>query len=558
MPDREKLIRPGWSAALGLVVALVLLAPAASAGIEAGTIVTSAEIEIADRVELDASSAALHVREDGMSVPEFTLEADRIELRGTYERGTTTADRDRLGTVSYLQDEYDERLPFENVTARLDRFDVTPEILAFPNASSPSSPSVGAHGQAGSAVSSFQDAYLVRTGTKRAFEDVPDVCGPPVCTPSSEVENGFWYRVEGPWLRLSGLQSGHVSGDFHLFVNNVTLEVSDEDGVAWRNWTGFRTEPGPTPGTKRYEIRSVVLEVMGGNLTVASPSNLEVLGPAADVFAKGSIFSPEVAGELRGSGTLYHFDDAPLHLVGEGRLGLRTLPDAAGSRGASVEERSKTVLTAGEGFEVVETPGLQTSSVPVERDVAAGAWSDVVSSWLPWIILALLAGVVVVYSQRDVVLSVAAGARAKLRRHRMERWLETGDRLIEASDPEGALPWYRRTTETYPESMEGWVSLASCLMDLKRFEEASRAYERGHEAMANGDAPMLVSAASCAMQADDIERAYALLREAARRDQAYVQKRFARGEFPGIGLYDIFSDVVGSGREDDLIDHSYA
>lgn len=124
--------------------------------------------------------------------------------------------------------------------------------------------------------------------------------------------------------------------------------------------------------------------------------------------------------------------------------------------------------------------------------------------------------------------------RAWRRKQQFDCWMRIGDQLLDTQDYDRATYWYRRLVDEYPSSVEAWYRLATCLEDAQAFVEASHAYQKAHEVTSGGDGGFLASAAKCAWQADERDRAADLFSSLARRDPQFASKVLNRDEYESL------------------------
>ncbi len=443
----------------------------------------------------------------------FTLTAAEINVHYTWVKSLRTDVRDGGDPIyEHRQTESDEEeRSFSDVSVRIHEDRGLPEILGMLDTSQVEAQAAG-NGE--HTLDWIEDANLTRVGYSE------DTFGP-----GSDAAPGFWYHVRGPWAGLDGLDSGTLEGNFTFFVNNATLSVTESDQGEWQHWTGVHTRSGPAPGTNEVERRVTVVEVVDGTLDVPLEDGIAVVAPSQTASLEGRLQSEQVDGSLVGEALRYEFSNSSLALEGQGELELRA---HAGSSGANGLHRAPT--TAGL---VVEPDGQFALAPDSEAEASAlpaagsgqGEANGLLLDGLGWpgtlLVLALLGVLVAILGPaRDSLQGAWSRYRARRRKRRINEWLATGDEWIETSQPEKALAWYRKVTERYPESAQGWTSLAACLEELGRFGEAAMVYEEASARFAGGDAFFLVAGAHCALQSGEEETAVELARKAAQADAA--------------------------------------
>lgn len=176
---------------------------------------------------------------------------------------------------------------------------------------------------------------------------------------------------------------------------------------------------------------------------------------------------------------------------------------------------------------------------PISKDT--GAWIPALSGlfpvgepltvWIPWALGVGLLLATLVYAifprARDGVSDFRTWRRAR----RRERWMRMGHQMMENGDHEEAMRCFQNATKAFPHNLEAWHALASCLEDAQRFEEATEAYVEGHEKTAEGEPGFLMSAARCALHADDPDRAVDLLIEASKMSPSSVRRMLDEEEY---------------------------
>ncbi len=169
-------------------------------------------------------------------------------------------------------------------------------------------------------------------------------------------------------------------------------------------------------------------------------------------------------------------------------------------------------------------PGSRWRPLDSARETREDRATEHLAAWTPWLILlalVLLAG----YLARNRVGEHLAKLKANLRHDRTTRWIQTGDRLFEMREYEDAMTWYQRVVDVYPNSIEGWNSIAAGHQELGHHAQASHAYEKTHRMFTEGDATSLASAMLCAHRAGDTDRAIKLAQELATIDPELARHR---------------------------------
>lgn len=518
----------------GFLAIVVIASPLSAAQGLSGQIYTTEPLELTGSLGGHLDDGAAHVRTDDLSTGAVNLSADSLKLSYRSEKGDGFGREGRDALVNIREPSENHTLWFTNLSMDIQPFAPPAEILAI---------AAGPGGEIRVDSTAQAAAEVVRNET---VTDVGDRDSAQSVTGNQENEFSFSYVVDGPWVSLSQLDAATISGDFFIFVNNVTLNISTGDGERHEHWTGRERTPGSTPGTWSYEHRLTVLEVKNGTLSVELPRGVRVLGPTGDLSVDGSVHGREVSGRLFAARQGYRFDQAPLDLAGKGHAAFRAASSGGQLDGFISSSAQPRLAAEIEGaLEVTPRPGVTIEQVET-TDVAP---TGVLTAWLPWILsLIVMIGLLVRY--RDQLRLWWADRRSRHREEMINRHLRTGDRLFKNRDYAGAERCYRRIVERYPDAPEGWDSLGPCLEELERFSDAAEAYEKTSELL-SGDPYLLAQAAACAWQAGDETRAVELALAAADKDQDAAVRHLTRSECRGLRARQELADLFGGGHESD-------
>lgn len=279
------------------------------------------------------------------------------------------------------------------------------------------------------------ETYIVRAGDSPDAENQGD---------GEQVS--FWYQPPRPWVSLSGADQGTVTGNFSLFVNNVTVSIQQDGQEVWRNWTGYRQENPDHPVT-RYEERILILEVTDGRLEIQGDDSVRLLGPSIDVETVGAVTSDRVEGQLTSQAGTFLFDREPMTLEGRGQLTLSApapgQPDAGGLL-LSVDPASAFAVRGGQ--QVTEP-------------------SDGVIGGLPlWALLAL-GGVLLATPPVVGLVKRHGGPLAAWRQRRYTRSMVRGRELASGRDYEAAAHSFRQAVRADPDKGIAWFHLALATLE---------------------------------------------------------------------------------------------
>lgn len=462
------------------------------------------------------------------------IEAGRVHAETSWSQGWLA---DQGGTVQFIQtDSGTTTWSATNASLHLAPWQETPEVVGI--AKDGARLEVGSIGD--SQIQVVEDPVVVAAG----WNEEGQASGTGQAT-----WPGFWHQPEGPHLHHSGIDDLNASGEMRLFVNNVTLTASSPDTTR-EMWTGLwinQTGAGPGPGVGTYHARITVLTLDEARVSLQAPGTVELYTPRLQGTMEGSATAAAAVGQLHLGETIYRWDGDPFTLQGRGILELWSPadPSLGDPPERAADERGPAILP-GEGLEVHATPGLQ-----VQEDTAgSGVWPGALAA----------AGVLVVAGAavglREPVQRLIAGWTVRRREERVTRWLRTGDRLFQAREFEDAMSWYQRIIHAYPNSLEGWNSVATCYEELGEPSDACQAYLATLDLMADDDPHLIARAALAAWRAGDTEQAVSLLKDLIAIDPEMARARVDSPGFAALRQDHRIQDLLRG--EDQDVSSSYA
>jgi len=486
--------------------ALLLVPPAAASTPLKGGLDVAPDVGIDGDTQAATDSGLLHARVATVADASVELEASKIEVTTDWQETT----RARTPTGQSYDADYDvgtDTYRFSDASMTLETFDRSPEVLAI--GTDDAQVSAQSTGQVDLGMIENRNITQVGTSDEASAADQ----APP----------GFWYHVGGPSLSFANLDQGTVTGDFTLFVHNVTMVVDSDGSEPWRNWTGERYE-NPSSPVSEYEIRVTVIEVTDGTLTLETPDALSMIGRQSDLTVDGTITADQAQGELIEGTTKYTFRDAPLRLEGSGSLSAMS-PSVTGTvGGTAVAPNTEPIKleTAGQ-FDVEDNSDVSVSSVPAEQSASNDGLTMVAGA----IALALVG----LFLARGRLRPAIERVRAHVRERRVEQWMEAGDRLTSVRDYEKAHECYAKITDKYPEVAEAWYAKGVVLSELGRHDASANAFEEANEAIGGDDPELIDLSAREAWQAGDETRARPLFEELAVKDPMRLRERLNEPAF---------------------------
>jgi hypothetical protein len=385
-------------------------------------------------VEVLADSGAVHYSLD-RAPSEFRLEASHLSVHLDWKNGTSAgspAGDDRFGVRTDSGERVDQ---FENVTVELEPAG-KPEILAYPGQGDLRYEADGIGSQR---LSTGEDSHVTRVGASPSSEGTND---------SQQV--GFWFEPDPTWITGNRLDTVRASGDFSLFLNNMTVTIRQGTEVVWQNWTGYREEE--TGPASSYQRHLLLVHVTNGALNLSEDDGLTVFGPVLDVQADGTVTAQTATGHLALDETTYAFDDDPLRMEGEGRFQVRE---------SSTGPAPGLFLMVDDGSQLDVHGGQRVDPSPGIGEAGLG--------WGLWVPVSLLG------------LAVAGGIAHRAgyttqvldrwRSDRYTKWMTRGRELANAADYDQAATCFRRATRAQPVKGVAWYHLAIALLEDGRSRE---------------------------------------------------------------------------------------
>lgn len=466
-----------------VALAFALSLPAATAGASS----LEGALEVTSRLALDGDVSAetdrglAHLYASSGEA-DAALEAEELTVEIGWEEGVWTQRPDGSPVAFMRGDNGTDIETFTEAEGELARFERDVQILAFEGEGA----SFEVNGEGGASSDIAEDELLTRHWFRPNENDTfKEAWG-------DSAPNGFWYTLEGPWPSLEGLDQATVTGNFSVFVNNVTIEIEGADR-SWESWAGFRTEdpdspagPLENPTAKEYRIHVVLLHVTNGVLTMQGQDVVDFYAPpefAAEL--DGSVRADEATGELLADQRRYLFSNTPLEMEGEGRLQMSTTPAGGSSTGSASDshetDRPRLNVNPSGDFEVEPTPGLETEATAVQEDASL---LQTATSGPMLGALGALGGLLLVFAAvataapRQVHVW-ASQRRADWRAKRYRQWVDNALEHEELHEYERAAKWWARVTEHYPERRYPWLRLA-----MAHFESgnATKSLQSLHEA----------------------------------------------------------------------------
>lgn len=486
-----------------LTILLLLLPGAAASGswVE-GALETREVVELTGDVEARALEGLVHFHGADHGFGGLTLEAEQVTATTLWQKGQRVSLADREMT-RYYEDTGRETVELSDVHAVANPYGGPLELLAILASQAEARTSLSG----AVALSAIEDDYLTRVAWSEETYEVGEGEAP-----------GYWYEVTDPLVAATGLRTAVVTGDFDLFLHNVTIIAESSDG-AWEHWSGHR-EAAPGSPLSPFETRVTVLSVRGGRLDVAVEGGLSLLGAPLDIELDGMVSAEGVRGELTDAALAYVFDGDTLALEGRGELTVTPANGGSRAKGALRGAIPPAVLLQPSGQYIVhETPGL-VATPQQEAALSPGPW-------LVGLAAALLVTGLLVVPLRHRIAARLDRARAGHAQREIAAWMATGDRLTGARDFRRAAKWYRRVTVRHAHHVEAWYSLAATAVELGDHETAARAYAEANELLGGDDVEALDLAGLHALKAGLTDEASQALQRLAVVDPFRVQKRLA-------------------------------
>lgn len=440
------------TAAAVMLVCLSALAGSVSAdeGLE-GRLSATAPVELTGATETRTDHAAVGARTPHL---ETRLEAERIDTRIEWEEGYIPTQRPGgIGTSSPTGTGVDWH-NFSSTHAQLASFSDIPQVSSLSGEadvllSAETPGSVQSKTVHNKTVAKW--GYTQDTGTAEAA--------------------GFYQVLEGSHVALTGADRATVTGNFTVFVNNVTIQVTHQEGT-WSNWTGYRegnpdSPVGPlaNPAAKTYEVRATTLHVTNGVLRVNATNAVDMYTrEETTANVNGSVYAPSVSGELLREPLLYRYDGDPLQLWGQGSLDLGL---ASTSSGAA----PPLALEAAGSFDVQPSDGVEVTDAET-----TSAWNPL--SWFgegAWLALSAVAiavvGVAVGAVSSDRARAAVGAVLEGRSSPRYERLIRDAQRAMSNNDVGFARKTYMRALRldaSAPEAYRGLMVLYGRSNDLEK------------------------------------------------------------------------------------------
>ncbi len=431
---------------------------------------TSERLEIQGVSETSTEQGVLHVR-NGQDQVDAKLSAQHIEVSMAWVKGYDL-EQEPLGVHEQVNEKRREQAwSFEDVTVGFEGWRSPVEFLGI---AAHTDEGLISHSADGSSLHApVPPKTIAKTGWSEEQRNV------------GEGENpGFWYRLDNAWSAAYGGDQGTLTGNFTLFVNNVTIDISGADS-SWSNWTGYRGDPMAT-GMEEYELRVTILTVTNGQLSLESADSVDVLAPELSSIVDGEVRSSDVQGEIVSELLAYRYDPAPLELRGHGELRSAAVPGGGTVAGEATPANPARIRTQVDGnFQVVATEGLEQTALGTNAAPSGGP--SVPSYALIGLVGLAAVGVTsamyVSHRGRKRRGEQAPAPSDELAPERMsragyEQELHRGRDLHDRMEFEQARAVFEALTGARPELPEAWSWLGDTLMEIGRYEPASSAYRR--------------------------------------------------------------------------------
>lgn len=281
-------------------------------------------------------------------------------------------------------------------------------------------------------------------------------------TAIGEVENAnFSEQIQDPTVWFEATGQATVTGDFSVFVNNLTLEATGPGGDRWSDWSGYREEEPGAP-VSAYARRVITLRVVNGTLTTGPGVPLVGFGPETQVQLDGVATAEKATGDLVLGDRTLMYESETLRLQGTFGLSLAAGPggETADDAGATREAPARALQIAPSGQFQALLPGEDgqgTVAVPAE-DAGPGV--------LMW-----LGGLVVLGAVATSAVTVGRKAVGGVRAWRFERAMDAGNQAMNERDWEAAASGFELATRLDPEDSVAWYFRGISLVEGGRYEE---------------------------------------------------------------------------------------
>jgi tetratricopeptide (TPR) repeat protein len=483
-----------FAALLGVFVATAGLS---IAQLDGGTLETTGAVSVTGATEVETGNGTINLISS--AVPGIALASEDVGIRTAWERGTMAQNADG-DTVLFREEESAVRWwNASSVEATLSEYSSSPQVLLIPDDTE------------ATRVWNDQDVAEVRseqnhTLANNGFDDHDT---------SPKDFTGFQYAIDNPHVAFTGADRAKVVGDFTLFVNNVTIEVTDSDQGTWSNWTGYReSNPDSPAGTlenptaKEYEVRVTTLHVTDGVLWVNATDAVDLYADEAEADVDGTVEAASVSGQLVTDPARYAFDGDPLRMWGDGELDLGLASESStetASASAATDQAPPLALAPQGGFEV--HPGQSVEVQDVEAD---SGFSPV--SWLgPGALLgmAFLA---------TAVVGAGIGATAPHRVHaflgqvvgdwrkrQYDRLVRDGEMAMKAGGLDRARRYFAKATRLAPEQSAAWRLLSMARFEAGQPAEALATLREADERLDELPLPLMDLYVTYAVEAGEAE-----------------------------------------------------
>ncbi len=521
-----------WLAALAILPFLITAATAA--GAPQDLLKTPTPLTLTGDVATEVPQGVLHARSTNLDGFSLSLTAEAVTVYHAWRQGERVSGingGDDLARHSHDNGSFVRDHTGVNLTA--DPFQASPEALAL--TAGPEQAKLQATGDGRTYVRSGADTLVTRV------EEAPST----KWAGQSPDQVGFWYTIDGAWTATQQLDGGHAEGNFTLFLNNVTVEMTSDQGD-WERWTGYREGPSRLPANA-YESRVTILVVEQGSLSLEAKDTTALYGPTSKIDVDGEVTARNVQGPLALDDRLYRFEGTPLHLQGVGILD--TQPQA--------DRTSATEAVADDGPLPTRFTAAGAFSVDGAREVQALAQQshETGQNWLLLSGLGVLtvAAVATAFSWSRITAAFDCH-RAKRRQQNVRSWMQTGDRLVSVREYDRALGWYEKITDAYPNQAEAWYAQGVCLTELEDHGHAADAYERANELLGGDDPEILDLQGAAAWRAGQEDRAVEAFEALARQDPSRLGRRLSQDGFSTLKKHPRMAELL---ETDDSSSTSY-
>lgn len=352
-----------------------------------------------------------------------------------------------------------------------------------------------------------EDRTLVRAGASDETQDVGE---------SQHV--GFWYTVEGPAVETHGPGTLRVTGNFTLFVHNVTIEVDSR----WSDWTGYHEE-WPGRPVSAYERRITRLTVTDGTLVLqADAPVLSLYDETVDLHVEGVVTADETTGRLPLAERTLVYDRSLLVL--EGEIEATAQATSPTSLGVRVAPSQALHAVAAPGVRVLDPSSAEAPdeltwfglpaplSLPVSLAPGDASWVRAPGILAGGVFLLVLAAVT---GWRE-----GPEALRRWRAWRHERWMDRGVDAAMERDWALAADAFGKAARARPDDPVAWFQGATAELEAGRYEACLDVVEaaREREGLEIDPADLLKFETAAAREAEDAARFEAAFTELADAD----------------------------------------